>query len=248
VVLTLLLLLGAVVVAQQCSRSESTSTSTTPPPAAPASASGPVLSPQEQREEWLDKFNQPVSDAKKLEYAEAILRSDPSSTEALAVKPQIEALRAKIKQAEADARERGNWQYDSYSDALSKGSVKAATVSSENQLSFDFPYQGLQSVRLMLRNHPQHGRDVILRIEQGQIICSSYSCPISVVFDDGKPLRFEGTEPTDNSTEVVFIPAYSTFLKRLATAKTMRIGFTVHQEGQQVAEFKVKGFDASKLK
>lgn len=236
--------IGLIVVGQ-CSRSERQADQAQ---AFASAASAPTLSAEEQRKEWLDYYNQPLGDAKKLEYAEAILRSDANSAEAQQVKPGIEALRAKVAHAEAEAKERGDWRYDNGSTALEKRPYKSAAVESQNTFNFDFPYQGEQRAMLAIRNHPQYGKEVFLSIREGQIICSSYSCPVSVVFDESKPLRFEGNEPADNSTETVFIPAYSTFLKRLATAKTVRIGFTVYQQGDQVAQFKVKGFDPAELK
>jgi len=211
--------------------------------------SSPPVSPQEQRSKWLQEFQKSdASVAAKINLAESIIRNDPNSAEAKSVQPQLAELRAQADAAAQEARERGAWNYDREEEPLAKGTVKFARVMSENAFDFDFPYQGEQHAQLTLRNHPRYGRDVILQIEKGQIICSSYSCPIAVVFDDGKPQHFEGNEPEDNSSETVFIPAYPTFLKRLATAKTVRIGFTVYQEGSQVAEFKIKGFDPAKLK
>jgi hypothetical protein len=243
--LVLLVLFVLVVVANQCSHEDS--------PAATSVAehvdATPPVTPAEQRTKWLAEFEKKeTSDAAKVNLAESIVRSDPNSPEAKRVQPQLAELKVKAETAAKEARERGAWDYEIDEEPLAKGKVKRARVLSENTFSFGFPYEGEQHAMLTIRNHPRYGKDVILQIEKGQIVCSTYSCPIAVVFDDGTPMRFEGNEPEDNSSETVFIPAYSTFMKRLGSAKTVRIGFTVFQQGSQVVEFKVKGFDGSKLK
>lgn len=90
---------------------------------------------------------------------------------------------------------------------------------------------------------------MIFSIEQGQILCHSYGdCTVQVRFDDGKILRYEGNEPADNSTEIVFIPAFSTFMKRLPAAKTVKVEVSIYQAGNQVFEFDVSGFKPEKFK
>jgi hypothetical protein len=143
----------------------------------------------------------------------------------------------------------GQWNYSSDEEGMSGKSVHTALVSSTNTLSLDFPYAGAQRGQLMIRRHPRWGNDVIVSIERGQLLCHSYGdCSIGVRFDEGKVHRYEGNAPSDNSSEYAFIPAYSTFMKQLPSAKKLRIEVQIYQAGAQVLEFDVSGFDASKLK
>lgn len=140
------------------------------------------------------------------------------------------------------------WRYDSSEEEMGGGSVRTATVDSKNAIDLDFPYAGSQHGRLSLRRHPRWGNDVIFRIERGQILCHSYGdCAIQVRFDDGKVLRYDGNPPEDNSSEVVFIPAFSTFMKQLPRAKVVKIEVSIYQAGNQVFEFDVSGFKPEKL-
>jgi hypothetical protein len=204
------------------------------------------------RKAWAKAMENPSNTATdRLGNARSLIRLEPGSEEAKRAKELLPTLQ-KAADDEAAARGEqaslGRWNYQEQSDDLTGKPYKLASVTSENSFEFGFPYGEPQHAQLVLRSHPRFGKSVMLQIERGQILCSSYSCPIVVVFDDGKPVRYDGNEPADNSSETVFIPAYSTFVKRLASAKTVRIAFDAFQEGNRVVEFKVKGFDPNRLK
>jgi len=141
------------------------------------------------------------------------------------------------------------WSYQTSDEGMSGKPVRTASVTSTNTISLDFPYAGPQRGQLLLRRHPRWGNDVIFSIEKGQVLCHSYGdCDVRVRFDDGQVLRYQGTEPSDNSTEYVFIPAFSTFMKRLPKAKVAKVEVQIYQSGVQVFEFDVSGFKPEKFK
>lgn len=142
---------------------------------------------------------------------------------------------------------RGDWSYSEHIDSMTDRVVKTATVQSETLHVFSFPYQGAQRALLMLRRHPVLGRDVVLAFERGQILCHVNDCTIRVRFDKGPVLTYQGTRPKDGSTNAVFIPAYPRFQKALPHASIVRVGVDVYREGHVVSEFKVEGFDPSRL-
>ena len=132
---------------------------------------------------------------------------------------------------------------------MAKGTTQHAIVQSTNTVEFGFPYAGPQHGMLGLRTHPRHGKDVIFKIERGQVLCRSYEdCTVLVRFDDGKAQRYSGVGAADNSTETIFIRNYSRFVSAMMKAKTMRIAAEVYQEGAPVFEFDVSGFDEAKYK
>jgi hypothetical protein len=62
--------------------------------------------------------------------------------------------------------------------------MRYASLESDKQLSFGFPYNGGSTGKLTLRISPKYGRDVILEIEKGQFLCSSFDrCAVHVKFD-----------------------------------------------------------------
>lgn len=172
-------------------------------------------------------------------YANMILSQYPGSPEAKRAKELLPEIEASLIGSQ--------WNYSNSEDAMTGARSASATTHSTNTFEFDFPYMGTQRATLMLRKHPSHGNDVIFYIENGQIRCSSYSCPIRVRFDESPPKTYEGVESADNDSTTVFIPAYSTFIRELQKAKIVRIEFVVFRQGVNIAEFDVSGFKPDKL-
>ena len=244
-VMIVLGLLVLMVIIGRCSRSEP-DTSATPNSASPSSA--PEQTPEERQKlaaniarEMESASASPVA---RLGYAETLIRSHPGTPEAQHAAQLLESLKAEV--AEADRGKQ--WSYGQSEDSMSSKTTYMASVTSENTFEFDFPYQGTQRSTLTLRRHPRWGTDVMLSIEKGQILCSSYSCPVRVRFDDGPSQTFSGNEPSDNSSEYVFIPGYASFAKKLEKAKKVKIEVNIHQHGVLVSEFDVDGFKPNKLK
>lgn len=141
------------------------------------------------------------------------------------------------------------WNYREDKDPMGKGAAYFASVSSTNTVNFGFPYSGPQHGTLTLRTHPRYGKDVILSIERGQFLCTSFeACTVLVRFDDSAASNYSAIGAADNSTETVFIRGYSRFLSRMEKSKRVRISANVYQEGAPVFEFDVSGFDPHKYK
>jgi len=141
------------------------------------------------------------------------------------------------------------WFYNQSDDAMGKGAIHHAQVSSSNTVNFDFPYSWTQHATLTLRTHPRHGKDIIFSIEKGQILCRSYEdCTVLVRFDDEPPSNYSAVGAADNSTETIFIRNYSKFVEKLLKAKRVRIAANIYQQGAPAFEFDVSGFDQGKYK
>lgn len=173
------------------------------------------------------------------------IQAPTASPPQVAVSPQSEQMSPPAVVPSPGAQ----WEYDQYTDPMQDGTTFSAEVKSTNTVSFDFPYEGAQHARLQLRTHPRHGKDVILRIEQGQFLCNSFQdCNVLVRFDDQEPVRFSGIGAADNSTETVFIRNYQRFVASMLKAERVRISVEVYQEGAPVFEFDVSDFNDAKYK
>jgi hypothetical protein len=163
-----------------------------------------------------------------------------------AVKAAEEQEKARVAEAAAKEEARtlaAKWTYRSSEDPMTSRPARSAIIESENTVSFGFPYEGAQRGRLVLRDHPTYGRDVILSIERGQFLCQSYQdCSIRVRFDEQPAQRWAAVGPADNSTTSIFLRDEARFLERLRRAKIVRIQAPVYQEGEPVFEFNVGGF------
>lgn len=213
------------------------------PPSRNASPSTPV--PPERLQAWLaDAKNQSLPGTQRLGGVLSLESSAPASAEAREAGLLKQELQELVRRESIGKQ----WNYRSDEDAMSGKTSKSAQVVSTNSFEFEFPYQGSQHATLALRKHPRWGNDVVFSIENGQLLCSSYDCPIRVRFDDEAPRTYEGNEPADNSTETIFIPAFNTISSKLAKAKTVRVEANVYQQGVIQAEFNVEGFDPGKLR
>lgn len=163
---------------------------------------------------------------------------------------EAERKRAEKAAAEAEASRLANkWTYRATEDPMSGRTSRFASIQSENTVSFDFPYEGPQFGTLMVRDHPSYGRNVILLIERGQILCQSYEdCSIRIRFDNGSPMRWGAVGPADNSNTSVFLRNEDGFIRRFRAAKVVRLQIPVYQEGEPMFEFRVGGFDYSRFK
>jgi hypothetical protein len=139
------------------------------------------------------------------------------------------------------------WSYNVSEEKMTGGKRRIASVESKNTVDFDFPYNGSQNGHLTLRTDPRYGKDVLFRIEKGQILCTSYDgCMVQVRFDDEKPSNFAASGAADQSSNVVFLGDYNRFLSKLRKAKRVRFAVNIYQQGTPVFEFDVSGFDFDK--
>lgn len=146
--------------------------------------------------------------------------------------------------ASARAADAGKWSYSSDTDEMTGKTSRTASIQSENTVNFDFPYQGSQHGTLIIRNHPSYGRNAILTIEQGQILCPSYAgCTVKIRFDDGRAESWTAAGAADHSTTAVFIRSNDRFLQRMRAASVVRIQIPVYREGDPTFEFRVGGYD-----
>lgn len=174
--------------------------------------------------------------------------SPASSTPSAAVPQHVETAAERAERErqaqEAEAAAEGLfWRYEASEEKMGKGTIYHAAVRSLNKVNFSFPYAGPQRATLLLRKHPRWGRDAVLTIEKGQLLCRLGGCAVSVSFDGEKPVRFSGNEPADHSSTAVFIVPYDRLVAGLKKAKRVSIELPVYKHGMQVFEFDVRGLD-----
>jgi hypothetical protein len=181
----------------------------------------------------------------RMQYEEANAREEAErkATAERAERAKQEQFRASMDAALAEFK----WKYRVFDDALTSKPVRQATVTSINQINFSFPYHGEQRGELTLRTHPQHGKDLIFRIQHGQILVNSFQdSTVKAVFDDSSPITYQVAGPTDHSTTTLFIRDYHGFVERMLKAKKLKMAVPFFQQGAVVFEFNVMGFDADR--
>ena len=131
-----------------------------------------------------------------------------------------------------------NWSYSEDTDRMTSKSTAHASIRSDNSIRLDFPYKGDNYGQITVRQHLKHGLDVIISIDKGQILCSSYSgCPVEIRFDDKPAMRFSGTGPADNSSDTVFLSNAPRFISEAKKAKRILVSMNIYKSGAPLLEF-----------
>lgn len=135
------------------------------------------------------------------------------------------------------------WDYSTQMDAMSGKPIQFAMLLSSNTVEFARPYDGKQRATLSLRTHPRYGKDVILRIDRGQLLCRHRGCEVSVRFGEREPVSYTALRPEDNSSTLLFIKNYHAFVENMMKSDVVRISPSVYKEGRPIFEFATAGFD-----
>jgi hypothetical protein len=134
------------------------------------------------------------------------------------------------------------WKYDTIKNKMTDAKDIFCVVQSNESLNLTAPYDGVNFGKLTVRR--MNGKvAVIISIAKGQISGGYENDYIKARFDKGKQITFSYLEPTDNSTETIFVENQSKFLKLLRKSKKVLILIPLYQNGNQILEFNTQGLN-----
>lgn len=137
-----------------------------------------------------------------------------------------------------EVEEKTKWKYIESEDEMTEKKSYFASITSDNEVDFDFPYQGGSSLSITVRKSPKYGKDVYFKISKGQFNESISGCNISVKFDNGKIETYRCVGADDASTGILFLDGKKdTFISKLKSAKEIKIQATFFQEGDRTFTF-----------
>lgn len=144
--------------------------------------------------------------------------------------------------SETSATASGGWSYRTNEDKVRGGTSYFASTTSTNSIELDPPYEGGSTLEMTVRQSPAYGADILFILSSGQLLCHSYDgCYATVRFDDGPPERVELNEPSDNSSDTVFVASARPFIEKLKKAKRAIVELEIYQAGRPQFEFQVAG-------
>ncbi len=133
----------------------------------------------------------------------------------------------------------GDWRVSWSRDPMSGKSVTTTTLVSEDSVSLSKPY-GKARGSLVFRKKEGEETSLRLQLAEGQIVCDSSQCGVTVRFDDAPPIRFGGTEANDGDTRVLFLKPEQEFVENAATARRILVEFVAFRAGTKVLTFRPK--------
>lgn len=132
----------------------------------------------------------------------------------------------------------GEWSYSSEKDQMRGEETRYAELQATNTISLDFPY-GEQRGRILVRQSPKFGFDILVGVPSGQIMCHAYSnAHVNVKFDDGPIERYACSDASDGTSNMVFIQGAKGFLAKLKKSRKAIIEAEFFQNGMQQMTFK----------
>ena len=164
--------------------------------------------------------------------------NEEASVDSAAVTATAEA---EIEQSAEVAYDSLRWQVTESIDEMTDTKNVWKSLTSENFAYFDFPYEGGSFLRIDVRYMKKYGTDILLTLSQGQLMSNEYNGTnyVMVRFDDDAPQKYYTNEPSDGSSNCLFLRNAKKFIKRAKTAKSIKIQVPVYQEGNPIFTFKV---------
>lgn len=133
------------------------------------------------------------------------------------------------------------WEISTSTDEMTDTKNIWASITSDNYISQDFPYQGMTYALITVRYMKKYGYDVIIKISKGQINGREYygTDYITARFDGGESKKYYYNEADDGSSDMVFLRYSSDFINKCKQAKNIKIDIPIYQAGRPVFSFHV---------
>lgn len=140
------------------------------------------------------------------------------------------------------AVEATDWSINEQKDELRGTTDKFASVTSQNSVSFDFPYCCDSRLQITVRKTAQYGQDVIFQISDGQFVCGIYDCT-GMISIDGKPEQLSLNNPADHDPKVLFAKYPDAIIKKLKSSSKVIVELPFYQEGNRQFTFETRNLE-----
>ena len=136
---------------------------------------------------------------------------------------------------------KSTWDFTFDKDQLTDSKNIWASITSDNYITQEFPYNGQTRAIITVRYMKKYGFDVIIQISQGQMNGTQYygTDYITARFDNGSAKKYYFNESADGDSKVVFLRKSSEFIKNCKSAKDIVIDLPLYQGGRPVFNFHV---------
>ena len=172
-------------------------------------------------------------------YAEDIRKKYPGSPAAAQVQLVMAEVTA-IADAEREVTRLANlWIYHQVNEQ--KGPVFTAFMYESDSAAMDRDLRP----KLVLRQHPEWGRNVYLLFPGGHFTCGA-RCKVQIAFDDAAAKPFEASQPEGAPEPAMFVEEAKRFLEALPNAHWVTLTMPV-RGGSKSFRFEVAGLDIARL-
>ena len=133
------------------------------------------------------------------------------------------------------------WNIQTKIDEMTDTKNIWASISSDNYIEQDFPYEGKTHASITVRYMKKYGYDIILSIDKGQIIGFDFDRTnyVTARFDNGTPKKYYFNDADDGSSDYIFLRNAEDFMDKCKTAKEIKVDIPIFQGGKPVFTFHV---------
>ena len=142
---------------------------------------------------------------------------------------------------EKESSSKKSWKVLTSKDEM-RGSVDSiAYIESDNEVEFEFPYNGGATLRIAVRKSQRFGTNVYLSISDGQFIGNAFdgSNYVTIKFEDGPLQKYYFDDAADGSTDVIFLRKEKELIAKFKTAKKIMIEAPFFDSGSKQFTFTV---------
>lgn len=132
------------------------------------------------------------------------------------------------------------WSYSENTDKMSWIKSKFAQTEWTNRAYFEFPYNWWSNFLLSLRKKWNSATEVIFKVSKWQILWNYSWRTVRLKFDDKTPFNVNYWEPSDWSSDTIFLRNTNRIIQELKTSKKLMLEVEYHQEWRHIAEFDVE--------
>lgn len=134
-----------------------------------------------------------------------------------------------------------SWDFHFDTDKMTSSKNVWASILSDNSIDLDPPYHSVNAKITVRYMKKFGGYDAIISITDGQIYGNEYSNDNYILarFDNGQPIKYWFNEPSDGSSESIFIRRKSDFIAHCKKAKDIKIEIPIFEGGRPIFEFHV---------
>lgn len=147
----------------------------------------------------------------------------------------------KQEEIEEDDDDLVTWNIQTKIDEMTDTKNIWASISSDNYIEQDFPYEGKTHATITVRYMKKYGYDILLGIEKGQIIGHDINGTnyVTARFDNGTPKKYRFNDAADGSSDYVFLRNAKDFMEECKKAKEIKVDIPIYQAGKPVFIFHV---------
>lgn len=129
------------------------------------------------------------------------------------------------------------WKISTEIDEMTDAKNIWASITSDNYITQDFPYDGETYAEITVRYMKKDGFQVLISITKGSIYSANEY--VSVRFDQGEAMKYYYNGTASGETETVFLRNQKDFIERCKKAHDIKMEIPLFNRGGEVFNFHV---------